>query len=91
MKNSAKMPMYMVCIGNGLDAGEGESMGSDIKCQCARLERSSTGSWMTLTNSVVSPQGEGVLMKDGLTFSQWEFIVIKHFPGWELVSCSDNE
>ena len=66
-------------------------MGSDIKCQCARLERVSTGSWLTLTNSVVSPQGEGVLMKDGLTFDQWEFIVIKHFAGWVLVSCSDNE
>ena len=66
-------------------------MGSDIKCQFARLERVSTGSWLTLTNSVVSPQGEGVLMKDGLTFDQWEFIVIKYFAGWALVSCSDNE
>jgi len=71
--------------------------GINIKCQCARLERPSTGSWMTITNRVVSPlmfpgaivelklkQGEGVLMKDGLTFAQWEFIAIKHFPQWEL-------
>ena len=64
--------------------------GSNIKCQCARLERPSTGSRMTIRNSVVSAQGEGVLMKDGLTFEQWEFIVIKHFPQWELVSCGDN-
>lgn len=63
-------------------------MGSDIKCQCARLERPSTGSWMTITNSVVSPQGEAVLI-GGLTFDQWEFIVIKHFPGWELVCCGE--
>lgn len=46
--------------------------GSDTKCQCARLERPSTGSWMTASK------------KDGLTFAQWEFIVIKHFAQWEL-------
>jgi len=69
----------------------GGDMGSDIKCKCARLERTSTGSLVTIANSVACPTtGEEELLSGGLTFDQWEFIATKFFPGWELVCCAND-
>ena len=60
-------------------------MESDVKCKCAKLERLSTGSEMTMSNSFC-----GKNLQTGLTFSQWELIVVKHFPDWKLVACANH-
>lgn len=62
--------------------------GGDIKCKCAKLERTSTGSLVTITNSITR-SGKVVHLVGGLTFCQWEIVADKFFPGWELVACSN--
>jgi hypothetical protein len=62
------------------------------KCRCARLGRASTGSLVTITNSVSCPiTGKEQLLSGGLTIIQWEAITAKFFPGWELIYCINGD
>ena len=60
------------------------------KCQCARVERPSTGSWMTIECASFQQEPWRWRHHGGASFSQWETIVSNYFPKWELVTCGDD-
>lgn len=68
-------------------------MESNIKCQYAKLKRQSTGSVLIITNAAdrnLKLRHGSIVIENGLTFSEWQLIVIKYFPHWELVDCASD-
>lgn len=58
------------------------------RTQCARLERTATGSWITIHCPTIAP--ETSKSEGGFTDDQWDLIVVNLYPGWSLVLCGDD-
>jgi hypothetical protein len=67
-----------------------------IRTQCARLERTATGSWITIHWRTIqhyhglSPEYLPASEPGGFTDDQWDCVVAELYPGWELVLCGDD-
>jgi len=64
------------------------------KTRSARLERPSTGSWITIhAHDLMLTIGRAQAAAeawDGLTWEHWEMYLAELYPGWELVLCGDD-
>jgi hypothetical protein len=60
----------------------------------ARLERTSTGSWITIHARnlmlAIGRAQEAAEAWDGLTCEHWEMYLAELYPDWELVLCGDD-
>ena len=57
----------------------------NMKFSCARVERESTGSWLT-----IKPYMGFYEEEDHHTVAEWEAFVKEFLPNWELVCCANN-
>ena len=64
------------------------------KTRSARLERTSTGSWITIhAHNLMLAIGraqEAAAAWDGLTWEHWEMYLAELYTDWELVCCGDD-